>query len=107
MFTDELVADGVVTRRRAGERVCAGSLCGSAHGAGDSPISRAISLICLPVGQQPHHAVLAVRELLVQRLLRIARAFGRRISASEALTYLPPLATLRTAVVSSCGALSS
>src|SRR2546421_1657058 len=74
---DELVPDRVVDKGGvAGEAEFAqDARAVGAHGGGRQPHLFGDLADLLAGGEQPHDAVLAVRQLLVQRLLRIARAF--------------------------------
>ncbi len=73
---------------------------------GDRPISFAISLICLPVASSHMTRYSRSESFSCSAFCGSDEHSLARISASDAETYLPPFATLRTAVVNSVGALS-
>src|SRR5919204_842411 len=79
LLSDELVANGVVHERcvaRQAELAQDARAIGADGGGREAHLARDLADL-LAGREQPHHAVLAVRELLVQRLLRIARALRR------------------------------
>src|SRR5581483_10757480 len=76
-LSDELVTDGVVHERRVArepELAQDARAIGTYRAGREAHLARDLADL-LAGGEQPHHAVLAIRQFFMQRFLRIARAF--------------------------------
>src|SRR5574341_2462482 len=96
LLPDELVADRVVDQRCvAGQRELAqDARAVGAHRRGRQPQLLGDLADLLAGGEQPHHAIFAVGELLVRRFLRIARALGGENLGQRRRHVLPAIGDL-------------